>query len=234
VTLKRFKLPDTQTLNRYEAMNAIRADTNRRLNQMRPGYTDEHPDVAHARRLLTDALRADAGREAHERALSPETCAYFGLRLGRTGRLPSTVKWAQVMSLYVCVFDDTQRVRLNPQRCFIGMDFIWRLLLLSPYRGSSGTAHSNLLYHGLRNFDKTPYGSHLTPDQWQQRRSTRIAWRRALREMLRLLRDVGQADDDGAPRRPAMTPQQRLQEAVQALCGEQLAGEVFARAALTG
>jgi hypothetical protein len=164
----------------HAATNMIRDDITDRLNVMRPGY-DGHPDVERARLLLATVYDS----------LSSEVRAHFGLKRKKNGEFTKAVKWAQVMPLYCCVYDGNGVLRRNGHRQFIGIEFIWgRVLMMSPFHGRSGTARSNLMYHGLRHYDPVRYTYTDTPTQHRARRECWSGWRAEDKQMLRALRDA--------------------------------------------
>lgn len=165
----------------HAAVNEIRMDMTLRLNLMRPSY--EHPDAERAKQLLVQVAEQ----------LSPATREQFGIKLKKKdgSLLKTPLKLAQIMALYVCVFDENGELRRNPDGEFIGMKTIWnQLLLMSPYHGRSGTARSNLMYHGLRNHDRVPYSYEDSPEQHAARRERWAQWRRGCKELLRAFRDA--------------------------------------------
>lgn len=183
VALKRWSPVSDAKHALYDAANEMRMDMTVRLNVMRPDYLPDNPDVVHAKELLY---------RVYDR-LSDGTRAHFGLAKKRDGTFKKTdLKWSQVMSLYVAVYDENQQLRRNPQGDFIGCEFIWgHLLLMSPFHGRSGTARSNLMHHGLKHYDKSrKYDYTDTPEEHAARRETWARWRRETKELLKAFRDA--------------------------------------------
>lgn len=187
IALKRWRPLRQKDKELHEVMNAIRADMTERLNIMRSSnYKDD--DAKEGQKVIT----AIAGK------LTKDCREYFGLeQLNKSGDF-KTPKWAQMMPLYVCVFDGTGRLRLNNQKKFIGLDFIWsKLLLMSPFHGRSGTARANLMFYGLRNYDRKntnkKYKYNDTKKEHLNRRAVWRKWRKLIKEFLRALRDADQA-----------------------------------------
>lgn len=135
------------------------------LNVMRPDYS--HPLVDQARSVLHEAFES----------APPEAVEFFDLKLKFKGKPKERLdfSYARVMSVFVAVFDRNGDLRKNPSDSFIGVNTVWSLLGMHPFRGPGSTARSNLMYHGLRNFEK--------------KGSTRAQYRTALYWLIRTLRD---------------------------------------------
>lgn len=135
------------------------------LNVMRPDYA--HPLVEQARSILHDSL-VSAPQDAVD---------FFDLKVKFKGKPNERLdfSYARVMSVFVAVFDRNGNLRTNPHGKFIGMRTVWGLLGMHPFRGPGSTARSNLMYHGLKNFER--------------KGRTRAEYRTAVRWLIKTLRD---------------------------------------------
>jgi len=193
VSLKNWRPRTQEDIALFEAVNEIRFDMTVRLNEMRPDYSVDHPDIAHALQLLNGFV-AELDEDAQE-----QFNVLYYLRGMNAGNLRvNKLRINQIMSVYVCVFDGDQNLRTHNGQ-FIGVDFIWgKLLLMSPFHGGSGTARSNLMYWGLRTYNNR----HMPNQQYRymddeathlERRVVWQRWRRGIKKLIRHFRDAGQA-----------------------------------------
>ena len=193
VSLKNWQPRTQEDSAFFEAVNAIRLDMTVRLNEMRPGYPVDHPDVAHALQLL-DGFVAELDEDAHEQF----NVLYYAGGINAGNLRVNQLRINQIMSIYVCVFNGNQNLRTHNGQ-FIGVDFIWsKLLLMSPFHGRSGTARSNLMFWGLRTYNNRhmpnqQYSYMDDQDTHQQRRIVWQRWRRGIKALIRHFRDAGQA-----------------------------------------
>lgn len=190
VPLKKWRPLTARDETFHAAMNEIRDEMTSRLNAMRPGYPMDNPDVADAYRRLSGFVASLSADEQRQFGIT------FFLRGANRGRInPRTVKWSQIMAIYVAVFDYNQDLREHKGR-FVGVKFIWEhLLLLSAHSGASGTARSNLMYHGLRNFDKRlmsgdQYTYRDSPATHRRRRGVWAEWRKGIKTLIKAFRDA--------------------------------------------
>jgi hypothetical protein len=192
VSLKDWQPRTQEDIALFEAINKIRFDMTVRLNEMRPDYSVNHLDVAHALQLFNGFV-AELDEDAHEQF----NVLYYALGINAGNLRVIPLRMNQIMSAYVCVFDGNQNLRTHNGQ-FIGVDFIWsKLLLMSPFHGRSGTARSNLMYWGLRTYNNR----HMPNQQYQymddqathqERRVVWQRWRRGIKALIRHFRDAGQ------------------------------------------
>lgn len=203
VSLKNWRPKTPEDTEFFLAINQIRHEMTIRLNDMRPDYHPENPDVRHAVELvngfaseLPENVQAQFGlgfykntREGfyNQGDLMPLLKPNGGARTG----------FNVIMSIYVAIYDSEQRLRLNTEGNFIGMKFIWNyLFLMSPFSGKSGTARSNLMYRGLFTYDKRHVGISYqdyqdTPDVHARRRAVWSEWRKGVKLLMKHFRDAG-------------------------------------------
>jgi len=192
VALKNWRPPRPEDAAFFEAINGIRFEMTIRLNEMRPIYANNHPDVAHALQLLNEFV-ADLDEDAQEQF----NIQYYAVGQNAGNLRVNQLRINQIMSVYVCVFDENQNLRMHNGH-FIGVDFIWsKLLLMSPFHGKSGTARSNLMYWGLRTYNNRhmpnqQYRYMDDEDTHQERRDLWSQWRRGIKALIRGFRNAGQ------------------------------------------
>ncbi len=202
VSLKNWRPRTPEELEFFGVVNQIRHDMTVRLNEQRPDYDPENPDVRHAVELLEsfasdlpenvqrqfglEFYRITRAGQYNQGDLKPPLKAGGGARTG----------FNVIMAIYVAVYDSEQNLRLNEEGDFIGMKFIWNyLFLMSPFSGKSGTARSNLMFRGLssydhRHMDGFRYQYLDTPEVHARRREGWSQWRRGIKFLMRRFRDA--------------------------------------------
>ena len=201
VSLKNWQPKTSEDEEFFEEVNLMRMDMTIRLNDMRPDYDPENPNVKHAIELLNrfasglpEDIQKQFGLEFYKRKagvynqgdLKPPLKKDGGARTG----------FNVIMAIYVAIYDSEQNLRLNKEENFIGMKFIWNyLFLMSPFSGKSGTARSNLMFRGLSAYDKRHmdglrYQYDDTAEVHVKRRAGWSQWRKGIKHLMRSFRDA--------------------------------------------
>jgi hypothetical protein len=159
--------------------DAIRDDASQRYNLLRRLWSMKNPGIGTAQlRALPELKHAWEMLELVEDRIPDSVLLPFGLER-KNGKLkPAAMSSCRyVMSCYVCVFDENQQLRLNPNGEFVGIKYLLdEVIEMKPLRVGS-VLSSNFTMH-LKKRNKN-----LDIDKAQSRRN--------IRTMLQLLRDAG-------------------------------------------